>query len=290
MSKKITELLKEATDNLLSDESLAAIEEAFDAKTEEKIQLHVEKALTEQDEEYSDKLNKLLEAIDKDHTVKLNQIVEAITADHTSKLQMVIEKYSTALNEEATSFKKTTEDSISDYLDLYIENAIPQETIEEAVKNKKAMNLVEELRSLLGVNAALVNESIKEALIDGKKQIVEASKELEVAKKQIAVLSESVTSKESQLLILEKTADLDDNKKEYMKKMLDGKSAKFITENFDYTLKMFDKKEEERLQSITEEAKDKTTKVDRVVVEEKAAKPAEKPKASSPYLDELSKY
>ncbi len=61
----ITNLLKEATKDLLSEESLKAIAEAVEKKAEEKVQLAVEAALVKQDEEYASKLEKVLETASK---------------------------------------------------------------------------------------------------------------------------------------------------------------------------------------------------------------------------------
>ena len=58
-----------------------------------------------------------------------------------------------------------------------------------------------------------------------------------------------------------------------------------IAENFDYTLKLFEKKEESRLESLKEQALEDTTKVDRVVEEK-----VETTVIDNPYMSELSKY
>ena len=58
MSQDINTLLKEATKDLLSEETLKVISEAIQAKAEEKVQLAVEAALVKQDEEYATKLSK----------------------------------------------------------------------------------------------------------------------------------------------------------------------------------------------------------------------------------------
>jgi len=78
MSQDITTLLKEATKDLLSEETLKAISTAVEQKADSKTQLAVEAALIKQDEEYADKLQKVLEAIDADHTEKLDKIVSRI--------------------------------------------------------------------------------------------------------------------------------------------------------------------------------------------------------------------
>ena len=67
--------------------------------------------------------------------------------------------------------------------------------------------------------------------------------------------------------------------------MLDGKDLEYINENFDYTLKLFQKKEESRLEGLKTEALNESTKVDHIVEES-----VEAPDASNPYMSELSKY
>ena len=68
---EIKEILQEKAQEILTEETLQQIEEAFN----EKVNLQVEAALVKQDDEYSNKLENLLEAIDIDHTKKLNKIV-----------------------------------------------------------------------------------------------------------------------------------------------------------------------------------------------------------------------
>ena len=152
----------------LSEESVAEIQTAIENKVQAKVEIHVQKALVEQDELYSNKLKQLLEAIDKDHSAKLEKVVEAIDADRANKLKQVLVKYERALNNDAKNFKVKLVESISDYLDAYLEDVVPTADIQEAVKNKKAIRVLESLRNHLAVDAALEKESIKDAILDGK--------------------------------------------------------------------------------------------------------------------------
>lgn len=281
----ISEILKEATNGAIDESTLAAIESAFEKRLEEKTQLHVDKALIEQDELYTSKLEKLLEALDADHTKKLEKVVETIDADRTAKLKAVIEKYESALTEDAENFKTELVESISSYLDEYLQESIPAEEIKEAVKNKKAIQVLEGIRNHLAIDSALQKESIKDAVLDGKNQINEATTKLESALQEKAVVEEELNTIKANLLIEQKTAGLDERSAKYVKKALAGKDVEFIAENFDYTLKLFEKKEESRLESLKEQALEDTTKVDRVV-EEKVETPA----PGNPYMSELSKY
>ena len=284
----IKQILSEATNGALNEEVLSEIENVFEQKVNDKVEIHVEQALNDQDELYTEKLNELVEKIDADHSSKLKRVVEAIDSDRAEKLQMVIEKYESALNEEAENFQSQLIDSISDYLDVYLEEKIPVESVQEAVKNTKAKKILEGLRNHLAVDSALEKESIKEAVIDGHNQINEASKKLESVAEENAVLKEELDTVKAGLMLEQKTAGLDKKTKQYVNKVLKGKDAEFIAENFDYTLKLFKKKESDRLETLKEEALSTRENVDRVVYESKQEIVEEK--VASPYLSELSKY
>ena len=272
----------------LSPESMTEIQAAVEKKVQEKVQIHVEKALAEQDELYSNKLTQLLEAIDKDHSAKLEKVVGAIDEDRADKLKMVVSKYESALNEDAKKFKEQLVESISDYLDAYLAEAVPAEDIQEAVRNKKAIKVLEGLRQHLAVDAALQNESIKEAILDGKTQINEASEKLESIVAENNALKSELDKIKATMLIEQRTVNLDEQQKKYVKKVFADKSLDFINENFDYTLKLFNKKQNDRLESLKEEALSESTKVDRVVVEQ--TQDTTDDVELSPYLQELRTY
>jgi hypothetical protein len=285
----IKQILSEATNGALNEEVLSEIENVFEQKVNDKVEIHVEQALNEQDELYTEKLNVLIQKIDEDHSSKLKRVVNAIDSDRANKLKMVIEKYESALNGEAESFQTQLIESISDYLDVYLEEKIPAESVQEAVKNTKAKKILEGLRNHLAVDSALEKQSIKEAVVDGHNQINEASKKLESIAKQNAVLKEELQAAKAGLILEQKTAGLDKRAKQYVSKVMQGKDAEFITENFDYTLKLFKKKESNRLETLKEEAFSTRKNVDRVIYEDTKQEIVEE-KVSSPYLQELSKY
>lgn len=281
----IAKILKEATDGQIDETVLEAIETAFETRLEEKAKIHVDKALLEQDELYTGKLEQLLEALDVDHTKKLKKVVEAVDADRANKLKAVVAKYENVLTEDADAFKTQLVESISEYLDTFLQESVPAEEIKEAVKNKKAIAVLESLRTHLAVDSALEKDSIKEAVADGKNQINEATTKLESALQEKSVIQEELDTIKANLLIEQKTAKLDGRTSKYVKKMLEGKDLEYINENFDYTLKLFQKKEESRLEGLKTEALTETTKVDHIVEES-----VEAPSASNPYMSELKKY
>ena len=293
-NNNITSVLREATKDILTEDVLKEIEAAFNTTVNERVQLHVEKALSEQDTDYSKKLETLVEAIDTDHTDKLKKVVEAIDADRAEKLKTVVEKYETALNKEAAAFKSSMVDKVSKFLDIYIDEKLPTAAINEAVKNKRAAGLLEDLRKVLSVDMILAKDTIRDAIVDGKTKIDEAASQLEAANKQVAKLTEENKKVTSKIVLEEKISNLDEDRKTYMKRMLNGKSSEFIKENFAYTLNLFEKTEEERLLNLKTEAvtESVTTNVDRPVIEEAVSEFAgdEAAPAFGLYMSELKKY
>lgn len=292
---EISKLLKEATQGILTDETLSQIQEAFDGAVNERVKIHVEKALMEQDIEYTSKAEQLLEAVDADHSRKLQRVVEAIDTNNAAKLQMVVKHYQGIIKEQASQFKSDLVDKISDYIDIFIESKIPQKSINEAVKNQKARIILNNLRESLAIDSALMNESLKGALIDGKSQIDESKSALKAAQEEAKTLRESFEKTKAQLVLEQKTAHLTPKKKEYALRVFEGKSPKFIVENIDYTLSLFDKKEEERLKTLKEEAfESRKVKSDRVVIEEDVEIEQQSEQNNfghvHNYLNEMSKY
>lgn len=293
MQKNISELLKAATKDILTEDVLKEIESAFEASVDDKVKIHVEKALNEQDEDYANKLENLLEAVDTDHVAKLNKVVAALDADRAKKLKKIVEKYESALTTEAANFKNTMIDQVSNYLELYLEEKLPTAEIQEAVNNKRAASVLNEMRNMLSVDMALAQESIRDAVVDGKTRIDEAASQLETANKRIATLTEQYNTVNASLILEKKLSSLDEDKKNYMRKLLSSKSAKFIAENFDYTLGLYEKSEEERFNNLVTEAREETvTKaVDRPVIEESyTPEESSEDPAFNLYLNELHKY
>ena len=248
MSKK--QALPEQAEEVLTEESVKAIETAI----EQKIQLSVESALTNQDELYAEKLHELVGAIDKDHTNKLNRVVKAVDHNNANKLIKVVKRYEHELNGHANNFKTTLVEGISDYLEEYVQESIPTQAIEEATKNRTAREVLSNLRKVLAVDSTLMSESVKEAVVDGKGQIDHLSHQVNHLAQENALLKEAYSQQRSQLMLEAWTSNLPESKRNYLIRILGDKTPEFIEENFNYTAKLFDNKEKERLTVIKEEA------------------------------------
>ena len=282
---KVDNLFTPEAKQVLTEESLQAIENAF----EQKLKLTVESALAQQDDLYAKKLQQLIKAIDKDHTAKLKRLVEAIDKNNSSKLVKVVKKYERALTQEAQGLKNTLVESISNYLEEFLDEAVPKQAIAEATKNNTARVVLSNLRNVLAVDSVLMKESIKDALEDGKTQIDTLKEKVSKLTKENNLIKENYLKTKASLVLESKIANLPEKKKEYMRRVLSDKSPQFIQENFDYTLRLFERKEQERIDVIKEEAfSNRKVKADAPVIEENVA-PVSK-KEFNPYLSELSRY
>jgi len=156
----------------------------------------------------------------------------------------------------------------------------------EATQNRTAMEVLNNLRNVLAVDSSLMSESVKEAVIDGKTQIEELKSQLETVQKENTLIKEAYNKTKADLLLENKTAKLSAKKAEYLRKVLNDKTPKFIEENFEYTARLFDKKESERIDVIKEEAfTNRKVKADAPV--QKIVQ--EKKEISNPYLEELTR-
>jgi len=286
---KITDTLKEAAKDVLTEETLEEIQNTFneqlESKADERSKIAVEAALNEQDEKYAEKLEALLEAIDKDHCRKLKRVVESLDNDRTNKLKRVIKKYQSELNTEAVKLRDAIVESASEYLDSYIDEALPVSSIQEAVDNKKALGILENFRQTLGVDLALANETIREGVVDGKKQLDESNEQLKITSQQRNTLAEEVAELKKTIFLSEKTKNFDEKKTNFITKTFKGKDLDFIQENFKYTVKMFDKKHTEALDILKEDAISNSE----IKNEVKQELTTESTDVKNPYVSELSR-
>ena len=182
-------------------------------------------------------------------------------------------------------------ESISTYIDEYIDEKLPVTEIEAAVKNKKAHAVLESLRSTLGVDFALAKDTIRDAIQEGKETITESHTHISQLQEQNNDLASKVDTLNTHILLTEKTQDLPVQKRSYIFKVLSDKDTQFINENFDYTVRLFDKTEQDKIEEIKEEAiSQRPPEVDRPIVEQTETKSSPEDdysKPSSPFADDI---
>lgn len=288
----IKNILSEQFKDLITEETLTAIEEAFNQavveKTKEKIQLESESIKQTLDEAYTQKLEAVVEKIDLDHSAKLKKLVEAIDMDHAAKLQklvkgidkkhtamlqQVIEKYEGEVAEEAKNFQTNLVEELSNYIDLYIDRAVPTEQIAEAVNNIKAAKQLDQIRQIVGITEEFVDSEVKEALVDGKQTIDSLRAELSESLQENTKLNARANKAEAYILLEQKTSDMPFAKKQYINKLLSNKSPQYIKENFNYVMEMFERNSQDEIDEVKETVKQEfinAPKIDRPqIIEEK---------------------
>ena len=287
MKNNLKNLFTEEIQKVLTEETLTAIEEAFKAKVE----LGVEAALLEQDEMYAQKLQLLVDTLDKDRAKKMLKVVEAVDKNNASKLVNIVKLYTRNINKSAKAFKKTLTEAISNFLDEeYLATVFDQKEFAQAVKNKTAYAVLENMRKVLAVDSALMNESIQDAVVDGKTQLTKLQKENSELKKQFKALYEANKQTEVAMFLETKTSKLPEAKKNFLRKALGDKSLQFIQENFDYTLRLFEKQETSKLKTLKEEAlQNRETKPDVVPIQKVVEESVNNNELQNEYLSVLSK-
>ena len=262
MKTKIEDMLSQVSDDVLTEDSKKMLAEAFEDAVKgavaEKLDLEISDALQKLDEDHSSKLEQLLEAIDADHTQKLVAVLEKIDVDHTEKLDFLVKKHDKTMKEDAKMFKESLITQLSNYIDLYVEKSIPRAELREAVENKRAQKMINQMKQVMALDDSFINETITEAVADGRKTIDSLKQELNEAIKKNIQISQSLKTKAAELMLEKNTAGLVKEKKQYVMRMLKDKDPEYITENFDYVVKMFDKSEDEQRELVTEAATKET--------------------------------
>ena len=285
---KIKDLFTEDVRKLLSEDSLDAIQTAF----ENKLKVSIDLALEAQDTLYADQLKTLVSTIDKDHTKKMKKLVEAVDRGNAQKLVKVVNKYERDSLVESKKFKAQIVNTMSAYLDEFLLESISVDDLKQAVDNKTAYSVLEGLRKALSVDSVLMKESVKEAVMDGKNKLVEKETKLNDLSTRYNTLEKENESLKKNMFLESKVAGFNSDKKSFLKKAFTDKPLAYIQENMDYAIRLFDKKEKEKLVSIREEAisqrkvKPDFVKTEKVITENVNNDIAD---GNSLYVDELKK-
>jgi len=262
---KIKELLSNIDNSVLTEESKSEISKVFEevvseqvtAQLNEKVEVAVNLALVEQDESHEAQLGQILEAIDADHSTKLQKMVENVDKEHTKKLEGIVGHYEQLLGEESKKLVTSLQTDISNFLDLTLDDLLPKDMLKEAVANTKATRKLKKIQEMVSVDEDFINESIREALDDGREQIESLRENMNTVLKENVRLSASNSKIGSELIIERKTKNLKDEKRLFVEQTFKGKSVDYVEENFDYALKMFERREQEvskveKVQVLTE--------------------------------------
>ena len=209
--------------------------------------------------------------------IKLEQIPGGVRLDenYSSKLIAYANKMNKELNENAQAFQTTLKESISKFLDSYIDDVIPMKTIEEAVQNTRSLRMIEQIKNVIGIDPAFVSKSIKSAVMEAKTRMDDLEKQVAELTESKSALESKLASTSQKLLLEEKTAGLPQEKRDFIKHRLGDRSVEDIEANYDYVCEMWESDQREKRESLRETAEKETKtasqKIDkpRTVVQEK---------------------
>lgn len=238
--------IPEALKKVLTEEQINEIKAEFDKQVE----IKVESALHQYDDDALVQINKLEAQINENHARKLKGII----TKYNNLLESIKAKHNSELNEEAEKFKVRLAEQVENFINNKINSIVSFDTIKESARNKAANIVLESLRKQLGVDSALMKESVRKPISKAKNSLNEAISYIKKLKAENTALNESLNSSKANLLIESKVANLDNKSADHMRRMLTGKDVKFINEQFDYIYGLYQEGQESRREAIRKEA------------------------------------
>jgi hypothetical protein len=281
----IKEILKNASNDILTEDTLNSIQTMFEqtvnTKVEERLGLEKDSIKEAINKDHGNKLKRLLETVDNDHTQKMEEVVKSIFTDSFQKLKKVKTHYESLLKKErraATAEFKQISEQLSNYLEDYLDEAIPANAIQESAKNAYTQNLLKKIQKISGAESVFSNKKITGIIEQYENKTQQLTEQVNKLKKQKTVF-------ETKTLLESKTAHMPKEMAAFVKSKLSGKSPKFISENIDYVVNMYKRDEQnvtrkEKQQVISEERRSRPT----LQVEHQGVDVDNKPTSTNPMM------
>jgi hypothetical protein len=235
----ITEILKQAGGDILTEDTLNAISEAFNAEVDrrvnDKIELERDNIRITLNEEHGVKMQRILEHIDDSHSAAFKQAINKLNSHRKGQLKKAITHYESKIQKDrklAVEHVQNLTRKISQYLDEYLDEKVPSDLLQEAAKNKHVEILLEKVKNVVGVDEVFSNKKIKGLIDKTKTKALHLEEENKKLKREKLI-------RESRNILESKTKNLPDDMTEFLVRRLAGKSPKYILENFDYVKRMY---------------------------------------------------
>lgn len=243
MSKKITDILPESLRAELSDDSLKAIQEAFDTAVETKVNERVNHAIkcaeANFDEASVKQTQEIMEMADLNHKLKTVKALNTLKEKYEERLEKVKAHYEKQLSEAADTFKTQLVSRIDKHIKEGVKRAVPTKQLRESLKNTLAIKTLKHMRDLLSVNESSVKAAYRPAILEAHKRITENAKRANLLEERNKTLIEENNELKAELYLAEKVKDMLPEAQSYMKRVMKGATKDFITENLESTYKMY---------------------------------------------------
>lgn len=269
----VKDLLPKELLEAVSAEGLATLQEAFDklveSKVSEQIQTAVKSAEVSLDAVLTERMQKLVEKINESHKVNLVKVVNAINESHSAEVKAIKAKAVKRINEtkenankaianlketyenktakEAEMFRESITKELGKFITESIDKCIPYDEISKAVKNTKAIELLESFKQILNFDAVYESESLKRPILEAytriensKKEISNLNEENETLKAELTKAKAIIAESERKAYLAKRLAEIPSkDQRMFVERVLEKASLQFIKDNFEYTCKQY---------------------------------------------------
>lgn len=269
----VKDLLPKELLEAVSEKGLATLQEAFDklveSKVSEQIQTAVKSAEVSLDAALTERLEKLVTKLDENAKINLVKVVNKLNENHEAEMANVKAKAVKRINEmrenankaianlkesyeiksvqEADMFRESITKELGKFIVENVDKCIPYEQIQSAVKNTKAIELLESFKQLLNFDAVYQSEMLKRPILeaytrieDGKKEINSLNEENENLKAELAEAKAVIAESERKAYLAKRLAEIPSKEQRlFVERVLEKASLQFIKDNFEYTCKQY---------------------------------------------------
>ena len=272
-SVNVKDLLPKELLEAVSETGLATLQEAFDklveSKVSEQIATAVKSAEVSLDAALTERMQKLVTKLDENAKINLVKVVNKINENHQAEIADVKAKAVKRINEmrenankaiatlkesyenkaaqEAEMFRESITKELGKFIVENVDKCIPYEQIQSAVKNTKAIELLESFKQLLNFEEVYNSEALKRPILeaytrieDGKKEISSLNEENESLKAELAEAKAVIAEAERKAYLAKRLAEIPSkDQRMFVERVLEKASLQFIKDNFEYTVKQY---------------------------------------------------
>lgn len=269
----VKDLLPKELLEAVSENGLATLQEAFDklveSKVSEQIATAVKSAEVSLDAALTERMQKLVTKLDENAKINLVKVVNKINENHQAEMSAVKAKAVKRINEmrenankaianlkesyenkaaqEAEMFRESITKELGKFIVENVDKCIPYEQIQSAVKNTKAMELLESFKQLLNFEEVYNSEALKRPILEaytrienGKKEISSLNEENESLKAELAEAKAVIAEAERKAYLAQRLAEIPSkDQRMFVERVLEKASLQFIKDNFEYTVKQY---------------------------------------------------
>ena len=272
-SVNVKDLLPKELLEAVSENGLATLQKAFDklveSKVSEQIATAVKSAEVSLDAALTERMQKLVAKLDENAKINLVKVVNKLNENHQAEMADVKAKAVKRINEmrenankaiatlkesyevktaqEADTFRESITRELGKFIVENVDKCIPYEQIQSAVKNTKAMELLESFKQLLNFEEVYNSEALKRPILeaynrieDGRKEINSLNEENESLKAELAEAKAVIAEAERKAYLAKRLAEIPSkDQRMFVERVLEKASLQFIKDNFEYTVKQY---------------------------------------------------